>query len=597
MLSEQGHLCTPNSQTHGTLIYLRNAISQSSNSPDPPWRLCHNEVHPVVEKPTFVIEVEVHQQLRAFLREQGEPYWHHHLTMARLVARALRLGRSALLQAGAPSGYHGRYRLSYLMPLLIWRGSAILVAPEAIQQRLLMVEIPRLRQWIPDHKAIQTGDRWLSDFEGLLLTTPQAWLCDRLTGAGRFPREIPTIIDGADDLETWTKQQLTRHIQPQDWDELMLHCPDQVDTIRDARVQLTRSIFQHPANPYECYLIEPQEQEILLKLYQALGVIKSDDRSSGKPVSATDATSETLDSEAEKTNKLANSDHLPSVWQEFWQALQRESSMLWTEVLRRQGQFSLHCGVADVSVPLQSVWPQQPVVLIGGALDLDPEAKIYRQRLGLQDVTCLKFTLDRQQELIHLYLPDGLPMPNTEQFQPVLMQEIRALLGATNTANQGLTVLLIGDVPLKAQVGSVLAAEFGSRVQVEKTCLDDHGILVTGWEFWRQNQAVLPAPQLLVIATLPLPSLEDPLVAGRVAYYKRNRQDWFRLYLLPEALSELQRSIAPVRESQGVVALLDNRVNHRSYGQQVLAALSPFARINYVDASLFTQFEELEMNE
>jgi ATP-dependent DNA helicase DinG len=79
--------------------------------------------------------------------------------------------------------------------------------------------------------------------------------------------------------------------------------------------------------------------------------------------------------------------------------------------------------------------------------------------------------------------------------------------------------------------------------------------------------------------------------------YKRSRQDWFRLYLLPSALSELQRATAPVREAQGVVALLDNRVNHRSYGQQVLAALSPLARINYVDASLFTTFEGLGIGE
>lgn len=529
-----------------------------------------------------MIEVEVHQQLRAFLREQGEPYWHHHLTMARLVARALRLGRSALLQAGAPSGYHGRYRLSYLMPLLIWRGSAVLVTPEAVQQRLLMVEIPRLRQWIPEDKAIRTGDRWVEGFEGLLLTTPQDWLSDRLTGAGRFPPDIPTVIDGADDLEDWVRQQLTRHIQPQDWDELMQANPQQADAVRNARIQLTRSLFQHPASPYECYLIEPQEQEVLLDLYQLLCSESGDPGSGDRP---------TAESEAIGCGQL------PPVWQAFRQALQQEGQMLWAEVARSQGLFSLHCGAADVASALRPVWAQQPVVLIGGALDLEPEAKIYRQRLGLDNITCLKFTLDRQQELIHLYLPDGLPMPNTPQFQPILMQEVRALLSATNTANQGLTVLLVGDVPLKAQIGSNLAAEFGSRVQVEKTCLDDHGILVTGWEFWRQNQAVLPAPHLLIIATLPLPSLENPLVAGRVAYYKRNRQDWFRLYLLPEALSELQRAIAPVRESQGVVALLDNRVNHRSYGQQVLTALSPFARINYVDANLFMQLEELGINE
>jgi ATP-dependent DNA helicase DinG len=583
-----------------------------------------------------VIEVEVHQQLRAFLREQGEPYWHHHLTMARLVARALRLGRSALLQAGAPSGYHGRYRLSYLMPLLIWQGSVILVTTAAVQQRLLMVEIPRLRQWIPDHKAIQTGDRWCDDFEGLLLTTPQAWLFDRLTQAGRFPDHIPTIIDGADDLETWTRQQLTHQIHSQDWDDLMAAHPHCADTIRDARVQLTRSIFQHPANPYDCYLIDPDEREILTRLYAALSVplsledaasltsldsektdaancerdrpsVNLDEADLDEPEQECEAT--TIDSHRDPLGRgdRGGVDHLdpvttaanqrltqlPTAWEDFRQALKQPDQMLWTEVARQQGQFTLLSCPVDVAPALRPVWLQQPVVLIGGSLDLDADAKIYRQRVGLDTITCLKFTLDRQHELVHLYLPDGLPMPNTPQFQPVLMQEIRALLGATNTANQGLTVLLIEDVPLKAQIGSVLASEFGSRVQVEKTCLDDRGILVTGWEFWRQHQGVLPAPQLLVIATLPLPSLENPLVAGRVAHYKRNRQDWFRLYLLPEALSDLQRAIAPVRESQGVVALLDNRVNHRSYGQQVLAALSPFARINYVDASLFNSFEEL----
>jgi len=531
--------------------------------------LCHNESQSLIRILPQLIEVEVHQQLRAFLREQGEPYWPHHLTMARLVARALRLERSALIQTSAPSGYHGRYRLSYLMPALLWQTPTILVVPEAVQQRLLMVEIPRLRQWIPADKAIRTGDRFPhDDFQGLLLTSPQSWLSDRLNGEGRFPPHIPTILDGVDDLERWVRTQLTVTLHPRDWDDLMLAYPDQVELIRDARVQLTRSLFQHPANPYDCYLMEPLDQAILGQLYRTL---LGDGQPSGKP---------------------STLDRLPNHWQQFWTRSQQASQLLWADVSRQYGQFSLGCCPVDLASTLDPIWQQQPVVLVGGALDMDADAAIYRQRIGLGDVTCLKFSLDRQNELIQLYLPDRLPMPNTPQFQAALMSELRALLAA-NTANQGLTVVLVGDMPLKAQVGSILAAECGSRVQVEKTCLDERGILITGWDFWRQNQGVLPAPHLLVIATLPIPSLEDPLVAGRVAYYKHLRQDWFRLYLLPEALSELQRAIAPVRESQGVVALLDNRVNHRSYGQQVLAALHPLARINYLDANLFTHLEGL----
>ena len=72
-------------------------------------------------------------------------------------------------------------------------------------------------------------------------------------------------------------------------------------------------------------------------------------------------------------------------------------------------------------------------------------------------------------------------MPNTSEFQKAMMQEIHDLL-SVGTPIQGPTVVVVGDTPLKAQVGSMLAAEFGSRVQVEKTCPDDNGILVTGLE-------------------------------------------------------------------------------------------------------------------
>ncbi|MEB3358185.1 MAG: helicase C-terminal domain-containing protein [Synechococcales bacterium] len=520
-----------------------------------------------------MIEVEVHQQLRAFLREQGEPHWPHHLTMARLVARALRLERSALIQAGAPSGYDGRYRLSYLVPALIWPEPVLLVVPDTLRQRLLMVEIPRLKQWITVDKPIQTGDRWpYADFQGLLLTSPHHWLGDRLNHEGRFPKGIPAIIDGVDDLEDWTRQHLTTQISPQHWDDLMLACPAQADRIRDARVQLTRSIFQHPVNPYECHLLDAAEQDTLRSLQADLETACS-----------------ALDAETEGYTRC----HLPPQWKSFFEHFHRSDQLIWTEIRRPQGQFSLHCSPIDIAPALELVWEQQPFVMVGGVLDQDPDATLYRQRVGLDDITCLKFSPDRQSELIHLYLPERMPMPNTPQFQPALLQEIRQLLVASAPA-EGPTVILVGDVPLKAQVGATLAAEFGSRVQLERTCLDDNGILVTGWQFWRTHQAVLPAPRLLIITTLPVPSLEDPRVAGRVAYYKRRQQNWFRLYLLPETLNELHRAIAPVRDTQGVVALLDNRVNHRSYGTEVLEALSPLARINYLDDGLF--FSEGSLN-
>jgi len=513
-----------------------------------------------------VIEAEVHLSLHNFLRSQvGFPTWPHHLTMARLVARAFRLGRSALIQVGALCGYQGRYRTSFIASALMWPGPVIIVALPEIQQRLLKIEIPRLEQWLGTTKSIRVGDVWPDpDFKGLLLTSPQAWLKEQLSNEHvGFPPHIPTIIDGVDDLEDWVRNQLTQNLDPQDWDQLIWACPHQADLIREVRVKLTHELFQHPENPYHCYLICQREIEILQTLFSAL-----------------------------------NPDHLPAIWRSFqacfYNAIDNSvtpvgltSSLFWATVARRQGLFYLHCAPVELATKLAPIWQRQPVVLVGSALEPETEAPLFRQGLGLVDVTCLKFSSDNHGEAIQLYVPHKLPLPNTPEFQSSFIHQVRTLICLSTTA-LGLTVVLVGDVPLKSRVAAILAADFGSRVQVEKTCLDDNGILVSGWEFWRSHQSVLPAPQLLIIATLPLPSLENPLVAGRVAYYKRSHQDWFRLYLLPTALSELQRALAPVRESQGIVALLDSRVVNRSYGSQILACLSPRARLDYLDPSLFS---------
>ncbi|PSN17796.1 helicase, partial [filamentous cyanobacterium CCP5] len=180
-----------------------------------------------------MIEAEVHYQLRDFLRKQGQPYWPHHLTLARLVARALRLGRSALIQAGSSSVHSGRYRLSYLISILIWPGAAVVVATEAVQRQLLS-DLAYLQDWVPTYKPVQRGDTWPHpQFQGLLLTTPESWLADRLGPRQSFPKDIPTIIDGADDLEQWVQDQLTVTLTQADWEALALAFPDQQQLIRD----------------------------------------------------------------------------------------------------------------------------------------------------------------------------------------------------------------------------------------------------------------------------------------------------------------------------------------------------------------------------
>jgi ATP-dependent DNA helicase DinG len=499
-----------------------------------------------------LLEVDVHQQLHAFLRDQGETRWPHHLSVARLVARALRLQRSALIQVSAATRYRGHYRCSYLVPLLLWPDFVVLVAPPAVQQQLLQIDIPKLSEWLGFKKPVCTAQQWPGPhFSGLLILSPQEWMAQRPT---TLPKGL-VLLDGADEVENWARQHLTLALGLQDWEQLRWCYPHQVQLLRNARAQLTRSIFQHPVNPYGCALLTEAERQVLDHLYRDL-----------------------------QSCDLSMS---PKSWQQFWQQYTQPNQLLWTEIHRPQGSFTLRCAPTDVQPYLQAIWNQQTTVLFGGGVDVQASAQLLEQTLGIEDVTCVQFGADRHTEAIQLYIPDGLPMPNTPEFQARIMIQIHDLLALSRGIGRP-TVLVIDDLPLKAQIAVLLAAEFGSRVQVETPSLSPDSILVTGWDYWLQVQHQIPAPPLLVIATLPIPSLEDPRVAGRVAYYKRRRQDWFRLYLLPQTLRTLQGAIAPAREQQGVVALLDARVIHRSYGQQILDALSPYARINYLDSSLFT---------
>ncbi|KPQ38182.1 MAG: ATP-dependent DNA helicase DinG [Phormidium sp. OSCR] len=496
-----------------------------------------------------MIEAKVHGALRDFLRVSGGDRWPHHLTMARLVARALRLGRDALIQTGVFPNSSQRYALSYLMPILMSPTAVVLVASSQVRRQLQERDIPDLQGWLGSEKPILEGDRLDRDFDGLLLTSPEAWLRDRLGGGSDFRDGVPTLIDGADDWERWIQNSLTVAISPEDWFDWITASAQQSAKIRDVQLTLVQGSLARPDNPYQAHLIDQDDQAALSQLHP----------------------------DAE----------MPPAWREFWESWRSHPGAVWAKLNRHQGQLWLYHSPVDISKILAPLWQRQPMVWVGGALDLDRDALAFRERLGLGEMTCVKFNPDRHH--LHLYAPERLPLPNTPEYKAALLRELHELIriGSSADTAAGLITIIVGDVPLRAIVAAQLAADFGSRVRVEQTDLAENGILISGWSFWRDHQGELPASKLLAIATLPFPSLEDPYVAAEVAHYKQHRQDWFRLYLLPTALRELQRAIAPLREVQGTVVLLDVRAIYRSYGKQFFAALSPYARVNSPEVGLF----------
>lgn len=498
------------------------------------------------------IEVTTHIILRDLLRRQPEIVaWNHYLTMARLVARALRMSKSALIQTGvATHRVEGKYRLSYLLAALLWDRAVTIAIPAVARDRLLTSELPQLQQWLGTNKPVYCGvPPTQADFNGIWVTDPQSWLHLHFYQPASVP-DYPVIIDGADDLEKWAQELLTVSLNPEDWhlqDARRSDC--ECDRTIEVKVQLLASLWQRPSNPYNCYLLDPEERAAIASL-----------------------------------SEICSPDLNPN-----WRAFHRQLSLpieqlVWAKIDRARGTFTLEIASINLAAELTPIWAHQPTVLITSAVDLTADASAYRQELGLGEITSVKFPLDRQTDQFQLYIPRWMPMPNTRKFQPMLVDEIQQLLHSIADRPK-FVAILIGDTPLQSQVAAALAAEWGTRVRVEQTNLDATNILITGWEFWQSHQDELPTPELTIVATLPIPSLEDPLVAAKVNFYKQQKLDWFRLYLLPTGLRILHRAIDPMRISQGIVAIFDNRINQRSYGRQAIASLTPAARINYPDLS------------
>ncbi|BAW96399.1 Rad3-related DNA helicase [[Synechococcus] sp. NIES-970] len=501
-----------------------------------------------------MMEAQVHQILVAIARDQQNTPWPHHLTLARLVARGLRLGRSTLIQTR--TGIED-YALSYLTPALLAAKPVVIVVPPLLLDWLARQEIPRLQRLLTTDRSIQIldGNEPADLGPGITLMTPPQWFA-AMTGDRPLPA-VTTILNPADELWRWAQDFYCRQLHLADWEALTETNPSQREFIQRQYDQLKTALLRRSPNPYHCYPLDLNNQD---NLTACLGLPQ-----------------------------------LPSPWHTFretWRQVEN-APFCWAQLNRQNGQFLLQVAPQNLVPLLAPLWQRQPTIFIGGFLEAERQAPSFSAQMGFEpeQLTYVDFAPPRQQHQVRVYLPEKrLPLPNTPEFQGALLAQLRHLIRSHLHQNRPI-VLLINDVPLQAQMGAALAAEFGSRVKVEVPDPQADSILICGWAFWRSltdplfyGQTIhFPLPQLLAIATLPLPSPENPLVAARVAQYKQKRQDWFRLYLLPTALQALQRATYPLHQEQSMIAILDNRINHRAYGKQILNALQPCSVCNYLE--------------
>jgi ATP-dependent DNA helicase DinG len=475
-----------------------------------------------------MLEARAHHQLKALLQREGSERWPHHLTLSRLVGRSLRRNDHTLVRL-AP-GTDPSWLISLLVPLALSETPLAVVVSESLRQRLLQLELPRLMAVdpslaLPCLEGDDPGEArvWLLSHQQLVASWQSRGLGDR-----------QLVIPEAEQLHERLREALAIRLEPHHWDQLQRAQPGAAKAVLELHGRLSRRVLRHPRTPG--------------------GLV---------PLAAED--------EAPLRQLLALLAPLPQPWPR-WLASGNERWTSWVQRDDRLLQWTLHRQPLEPLQVLEGLLEGRGAVLLG---QLGPAREAGRE-LGLAPQVCVDLGDPPLADPLPLFAPLRQPLPNSPHFGQHLLEQCRRLV----LGQGGLSVILLDDEALRLTLTSALAAEFGSRVVQESTAPEANGVLCCRWSWWLEQQQRLPLPCQIVVALLPIASLEDPLTAAQVQGLRRQGRDWFRERLLPDGLTKLQLAVAGLRRSGGRLAILDGRLRGRSWGRQVLTALEPWLRLS-----------------
>lgn len=488
-----------------------------------------------------MLEAQAHHQLKALLQREGGEPWPHHLSLSRLVARSLRRSDHTLVRL-AP-GSDPSWLIGLLVPLALSEAPLALVVTDALRQRLLQVELPRLAAADP-HLALPC-------FEGDAPGSARLWLLSHRQLVQAWQRgqldDRQLVIPEAEHLDGALREALEIQLTPSHWEQLGRAHPTARASLIELHGRLSRQVLAR----------RPQSQRLV-------------------PLADSD--------EAPLRQLLALLKPLPTPW-DRWLASGPEAGASqpnwtsWGRVDPQLLQWTLHRQPLDPLRSLAGLLAGRGAVVIGQLGTLAREAAPDQPdgiALGFSPQVSVSLGDPPLADPLPLFAPLRQPLPNSPLYGEHLLEQCRRLV----LGQAGLTVVLLDDEGLRLGLTSGLAAEFGSRVVHESTAPDSNGVVCARWAWWLEQQGRLPLPSQLVVGLLPIASLEDPLTAAQVQALRQLGRDWFRERLLPDGLTRLQLGVAGLRRSGGRLAILDGRLRGRSWGRQVLRSLEPWVGLS-----------------
>jgi ATP-dependent DNA helicase DinG len=376
-----------------------------------------------------------------------------------------------------------------------------------------------------------------------------------------------------------------------------------LDLARDTRIETAASAKDFAVLPKACDELDKAARDLRL-------VFKKEGR---MPASATEGFKEfapALKTLGEKLAQLTGllekqaerSEGLENCWQraqaltqqlKHWQSGEDTGHVRWLEVFHHSLQLNTTpLSIADIFAK-QIGGSARAWIFTSATLAVKQNFSHYQGEMGLLNAqtACWDSPFNYGEQAL-LYVPDGLPDPNSEGYTEAVVRAALPLI----EASRGRAFLLFTSLRAMQRAYDILKAEFdmrgwdyplmlqgeGSRNELLSR-FRDHGnaVLLGSQSFWEGVDVRGEALSLVIIDKLPFAPPDDPVLAARIEQLKKQGHNAFMEYQLPRAIITLKQGAGRLirdETDRGVLMICDPRIITKPYGRRIWQSLPPFKR-------------------
>ncbi len=230
---------------------------------------------------------------------------------------------------------------------------------------------------------------------------------------------------------------------------------------------------------------------------------------------------------------------------------------------------------------------KESVVMTSATLATNRNFDYFKKRIGLNE--CRELLVHSPfnfKEQVKIHIPSPMPDPNSSEFIPAAIREIKHYLKLTHgkafvlfTSYKMMDEVYEEVAPYLAEIGIDAFKQGGelSRTDMLQAFREDTNSVLFGTSsFWEGVDVRGEALSNVVITKLPFEVPTHPVMEARVKQIKEQGGNDFLEFSLPEAILRLKQGFGRLirtQTDQGIVVILDSRIRTRSYGKLFLDSL------------------------